>query len=312
MPQVSANLPPEPRDPTVFDPSDPGDPGTSALVPDDEPSHLPGGNGLAADDGEGPSQQTLDAAKEMGWAPRDKWRGPPEQWVDADTFVQRGNIVLPIVKKERDELRTKLADAERKITELQGSSREVAQWFAEQGKARLLRERGGLIAERKEALEAQDMDRVNEIDIALQENRAKSEKAAAQPKPPSVDATANARIFGEFANDNPWLKDSEELQLAMSAEARVLREAGSTRSGREFLEQVADRVKRLYPDKFKSTRRPQLTETDSAHSDSMPTGVRSFANLKPDRQAIAIKWEKQGILTRKEYLANCEPEDFRS
>lgn len=315
MAEVSARLPAEPRDPTVFDPSDPGDPLDTNIVPnDDEPAPSRVIPGVVVDDdlNDGPSEATVIAAKDLGWAPKDKWRGPPEQWVDADEFVRRGNAILPIVKKDRDELRLQVAALQASNAELQRSSREVATWFADQAKARLLRERGALIADRKEALEASDMDRVNEIDLKLQDNRDKANKAATAPTAPAPEMQENARIFGEFVSDNAWLKDSEELQMAMSIEGRNLRQAGYTKNGREFLEATADRVKRLYPDKFKSARRPQLTETDSPHGDSMPTGQRGWNNLKPDRQAIAVKWEKQGVLTRKEYLAQCEPDDFRS
>jgi hypothetical protein len=40
--------------------------------------------------------------------------------------------------------------------------------------------------------------------------------------------------------------------------------------------------------------------------------MRTFSNLKSDRQALAKKWNEQGVLTIKEYLAQCEPSDFRS
>ncbi|MEM8615315.1 MAG: hypothetical protein AAGF20_00115 [Pseudomonadota bacterium] len=48
-------------------------------------------------------------AKRMGWAPKEKWRGPDHQWVDAKTFIERANpamLMERINKMERDHNQT--------------------------------------------------------------------------------------------------------------------------------------------------------------------------------------------------------------
>ena len=35
------------------------------------------------------------AAREMGWRPKEEFRGEAEKWVDAETFVSRGEHFLP-------------------------------------------------------------------------------------------------------------------------------------------------------------------------------------------------------------------------
>ena len=37
-------------------------------------------------------------ARDMGWSPRDSWRGKAEDWIDAETFVKRGTEILPILR----------------------------------------------------------------------------------------------------------------------------------------------------------------------------------------------------------------------
>jgi hypothetical protein len=305
-PEVNAT-PTEPHDPRVLDLSD---------IDADPPKRV-NGNGAddtsttIVDDSEGPSAETIQRATEMGWAPKDKWRGDPNAWIDAAEFAKRGDFVLPIVKKERDELREETRALKAQMAELTRSTQEVVKWQREQAAARALREKNGLISDRKEALEAGDMDRVNEIDMQLADVRDK-ERTAATPAAKPQD-TESARVFADFLQDNPWVKTDVDLQEAMTIESTNLRAAGTTKSGRAFLDAVADRVKRMYPDKFRPQRRAQMNETDTMHGDASNGGVmRTFSNLKSDRQALAKKWNEQGVLTIKEYLAQCEPSDFRS
>lgn len=43
-------------------------------------------------------------AREMGWAPQDEFRGDKAKWVDATTFVEHGRKVMPILKKNNQEM----------------------------------------------------------------------------------------------------------------------------------------------------------------------------------------------------------------
>lgn len=300
-----------PRDPTVMDLSDiDGDPGITTppdgqdpappRSDDDDPDH----NDIAIE------ESTLSAAREMGWAPKDKWKGDPEQWVDADTFVRRGNVVLPIVRKRLDESQAENRLLREKIAQMETSFGEVKSWLKEQNDQKLLRAKGLLKDERREALEAQNFDRVNEIDIELMEMRAApaapEKRQSQQPDPATVE------LFRDFATDNPWITRDKELQVAMSIEAKLVREAGTDLVGRPFLEFVKRRVVKQFPEKFsRGNGSANLAEGDGSHGGG-GNSRRSYANLKADRKAVCDRWVKDGTLTQKEFVANCEPDDFRS
>src|SRR3990167_3011505 len=44
----------------------------------------------------------------MGWSPKESWRGDPEKWIDAETFVARGREVLPILRANNKQLQAKV------------------------------------------------------------------------------------------------------------------------------------------------------------------------------------------------------------
>lgn len=91
-----------------------------------------------AKDPEPPEQTAEDKAAAMGWAPQDQWRGPPGKWVDADTFLKRGENNPRI-------LRERLDATERKHSETIARMERMNQQALERQKAELDAERDRLL-----------------------------------------------------------------------------------------------------------------------------------------------------------------------
>ncbi|MDE2106523.1 MAG: hypothetical protein KGL39_55425, partial [Patescibacteria group bacterium] len=77
------------------------------------------------------SDQTVEErAGAMGWVPQEKFRGDPEKWVDAETFVQRGEQVMPILKHNNEKLQAEIASLKGelgKVTSLFQASQEAVE-----------------------------------------------------------------------------------------------------------------------------------------------------------------------------------------
>jgi hypothetical protein len=43
-------------------------------------------------------------ARELGWSPKEEFKGDPERWIDAETFVKRGEELMPILKANNRKL----------------------------------------------------------------------------------------------------------------------------------------------------------------------------------------------------------------
>ncbi len=56
-------------------------------------------------------------ASEMGWTPEEKFRGDPTKWVDAKTFYEKGQYVLPIVKSQLKEAKRDADKFERELNQ---------------------------------------------------------------------------------------------------------------------------------------------------------------------------------------------------
>ena len=57
------------------------------------------------------------AAREMGWRPKEEFRGDTAKWVDAETFVSRGENFIPILRADREKLRGENAEIKSALAE---------------------------------------------------------------------------------------------------------------------------------------------------------------------------------------------------
>ena len=65
------------------------------------------------------SSDDIAKAREMGWVPKDKWRGSPDTWRPAKEFVRRGEEFLPIIKAERNRAQAKAAELEGRMADME-------------------------------------------------------------------------------------------------------------------------------------------------------------------------------------------------
>lgn len=166
-------------------------------------------------------------AKELGWVPKDQFRGPEDQWRDADEFVARGREILPIVKANNRKLLGELNAAKGELGALKGTLTQQQQTMKDllehqaseikrQVESRLM----DLRAEKKAAIKGGDHDLAADLEEEIDKTKdrlaeANKPKAATPaPAPTHPQAEPWAQAFGE-ANDE-WLgKDKRKTALFM-------------------------------------------------------------------------------------------------
>jgi hypothetical protein len=74
------------------------------------------GEGDHGDDGSQTGERDYDAeARSRGWAPEEEFKGDKARWVDAKTFVERTDTMMPLLKADRDRLKRELADIKKDL-----------------------------------------------------------------------------------------------------------------------------------------------------------------------------------------------------
>lgn len=243
-------------------------------------------------------------ARLFGWKPLDEFHGDPSRWRDADAFLEKGRQINGFLRKDFDKLRQELHLRDAQIADLQHSIMQFAEYHKETEARALDRARKELNAARKEALRAQDGERVVEIEERLES----LDEAAAQMRvaPPVVTSkpVGPDPVFKKWVDDNSWYTENRVLRALTHDYAEELKQTNPQLVGAEFLEQVKKRVQADHPEFFRNPARarPAAVGTGSAESDPRPNRKRTYSDLPVEARIACDQFVKKGFVTRESYV----------
>lgn len=180
--------------------------------------------------GAGDEVSDEDRARAMGWKPKHEYRGPPERWTDAATFLARGEEELPILRDQNRRMSERLARLDPELETMRATiaeqrqairdAVELARRADDRGYQRALLE---LKTQQREAVEAGDttaFDLVSEQITALETTRAAApststaEPPAPPPPPPPPAKPALDPAISAFVQENSsWFRDPKRPEL---------------------------------------------------------------------------------------------------
>ena len=234
-------------------------------------------------------EETLAEAKRQGWVPQEDYNGPEDKWVDANTFVKKGKEINALLRKDNDFLK-------REVAEMKSTMMEFKKFHADTEKRAYDRAMADLRDQKKEAISTGDGDKVLQIDDAIDELKSQ--------KPEPVKATQQIDpAFVAWNDDNKWFGTDKELTNEANLIGEVIKRQNPTLIGESFLDEVTKRVKRMYPEKFTNSNRarPSPVEGTTAPKATGKNG-KGFNDLPPEAKEACQKFEKNGLLTRAQYL----------
>lgn len=243
-------------------------------------------------------------ARLFGWKPLDEFHGDPSRWRDADAFLEKGRQINGFLRKDFDKLRQELHLRDAQIADLQHSIMQFAEYHKETEARALDRARKELNAARKEALRAQDGERVVEIEERLES----LDEAAAQMRvaPPVVASkpVGPDPVFKKWVDDNSWYTENRVLRALTHDYAEELKQTNPQLVGVEFLEQVKKRVQADHPEFFRNPARtrPAAVGTGSVESDPRPNRKRTYSDLPVEARIACDQFVKKGFVTRESYV----------
>jgi hypothetical protein len=198
-------------------------------------------------------------AKELGWSPKEEFRGDPEKWVDAETFVKRGEELIPLLKaqtkKDREAIKTMQGQLRETQSLLKAATESIEALKETTSKDALdkVREKKGQLKEALAAARTEgDIDKEVEIQERLAETTAAikaSETAATTTK---VSKTASGADEGpdptkepdwqDWVTENEWFGiDKRKTGLALGI-AQDLRAKGDNATGKKFFDKVTQEL----------------------------------------------------------------------
>ena len=195
-------------------------------------------------------------ARAQGWRPLEEWNGPEDQWVDAETFVQRGREILPIVQG-------KYKNLEERYEKLQKDMKRLSKT----NEAMLKRQQQYYLDElekvREQAIEEGDVSRVKETDEKIKtfnEDMSEVEEPEEQEHP----------AISSFMQQNPWYGQDKAMTAYANAISSEIAQEYSHLSDEDKLNKLRDEVKKEFPHKFQPRRTKKKPAVAGASESARP------------------------------------------
>lgn len=255
---------------------------------------------IAQDGGEQQSEPPEDKARRQGWRPLDQFKGPPEKWVDAATFLERGEKYAPFIQAENKKLE-KALDAQRVRTAVLEKQLKDLGEFASKATINAYRNaKRDIEADIEAAAAAGDVEGVKTATKALVDlgSEAAAEAPIVKPEPDAEWQTAEEK----WKADNPWFDKDKAMTLFALDEDRELAQTKPNMAAEDRLAEVAKRVRAEFPHKFTNPNRERPGAVEGAPSPGRRSSGRDFSNLPPEAKAFCDSMVKQGIMTREAYV----------
>lgn len=237
-------------------------------------------------------------ARDMGWVPQDQFR-QKDKWVDAETFVRRGEEITPILKANNRKLEEQLAAARGEVQRLaqmfQASQESITelQTFHEQNlTTSLANQKKQLLAQLADAREEGDVVREVEIQDELAELRERPTKVEKKVAPQTPQQPAQPQVdpaIAEWQKQNTWFGvDPRRTQKAIGV-ANLISADMPELSGHEF---TAELSRRLANDGM-PTQSKVGGGRPSGQSGGMGGGGSGYDSLPPDARDACDRQAKK-------------------
>lgn len=249
--------------------------------------------------------EDIQAASDLGWTTKDKFRGDAARWVDAKTFLERGQTVLPLIKKQKERLETEVTElrARDAARESELKAMRVALKAVEESQQDDLAER---VVAAKEDLEDQiakasedgDHRRIAKLTVQLTELIA-ADKAKIATPPTDEDKTLtppplSAEHRAWAAENRSWLEsDAKRANMAVALGQAIARE-GEFR-GAAFYAELDRRLDQYYEKGGKPVDKVGGGRSSADNNDARGSGGKSYADLPADAREACTSMERRMV-----------------
>jgi hypothetical protein len=269
---------------------------TAAAEHIEEPgTHIPG---------EEAPQRDFDAeARELGWLPKEEFKGDPSRWTDAETFVRKGDEVMPLIKAQNKRLK-------REVEDLKKQFRQASAHFSKAEERAYTRALADLTAKQEAAVESGDLAEHRKVSKEI------DDLSKEMPGKPTNQATAEEarEAWDDWREQNSWY---DRANLASAPEADVNARLYADRMVEkhidktndmppaEFFAFIGDLVKEKYPLIGRKAPREKPPSDVAPTTGARPSNRgKSWADMEPEERRVAErlaeKWVKSGLLKSKD------------
>lgn len=204
----------------------------------------------------------INLASELGWVPKDQFRGDPEKWRPADEFIKAGRDIQQTVSRELRSVKQQVERFGRVSAQLLEDKVAERDAYWQQ--------------QRAQAVEEGDLAAVDRADAERQKLRQTAPQV--QQGPPEVE---------DWIGRNEWFKKDPLAQMRAKEISDGLARNGVTDVS-EQLRQVERAIRREFPEHFPAKAKdPPATQTGLSRKAAPSNRAKGFADMPAESQQMA-------------------------
>jgi len=238
-------------------------------------------------------------AKKMMWKGKEDFQGHEDDFVNAETFILRGQDI-------QESMRKRSKETNKKITAMAQTIKDVKSHYEATLKAETARQQKRLTelrTERDEAIEEADKEKVD----AVESEMADLYEATSKPMQREDEEEDSEEIveFTDWHKGNSWytLRGTKSGDKAMTEYADNLSKLPENKilPYERRLKVVTDLVKKAYPENFKQRATSRVTTVESPSAGTKKR-KHSARDLTDDQRSVMRNLIEFGDMTEREYI----------
>lgn len=243
-------------------------------------------------------------AKVLGWKPKDKYSGNPDNWRGAEEFLQHGRDTLPILRENNKRLLSEVQELKQTFKDFSEHHRTSIKKTEQKAYDRAMHD---LSEKQRAAVSEQDVETFDKLEKEKEKIVEAAKEDLVQDAKPDTTRKPDPE-FVKWQKDNSWYEGDSIKELRMTSRANEIAAVLQSK-GRPFdaiLATVREAIKDEYPDHFTNQRAKGdaavNASTRSAGKSNGGKKGRTFNDLPADAQEACSRWVKDGLMTEAEYL----------
>lgn len=219
-------------------------------------------------------------AMKMGWVPKDQFKGDPDHWRPAEEFVERGENMIPIIRKRAETAEQRAQAAEKKAESVEKYVKMLRDKLHEKEKAAIEAKKRQAVADGDE--EAYDRYSKEEIELPDFEEE--------KPSTPEVDPQMEQE-FREWGEKNQWYNTDPDKAVLADSYGAFLKRTQPELSNKEWLNKISDYVET----KFSNQNRRKASAVDGGTPKARSTAASMFDKLDDSAKKQFSRFVEDGI-----------------
>lgn len=240
-------------------------------------------------------------AVQMGWTPKEEFKGNPEQWIDADRYVDRAFENPALTKTNLGKVLNQGVVTKKELAEVKKQLDEFGQMHMnamKQQRETLLKE---VTAKQREAVESGDVEKWEALEKEKESlTQDPSPKKEEQPQVKMPDPQEQ-EIALDFFERNPWYHADPIARQRADLFFNQYEVQNPDAPLSEKLEYLQTQMQNKRPDLFNDSPRAGLPKVEGTRRAGQ-NAVKSYEDLPADAKAACNLMVRKGITTKETYV----------